>query len=390
MNSKINIRKGISMTQHKNISPDNQHIIHRWILPTKVLLNTITPASEDLYKLAFVSDTSSYFILVDVSPLTWKELGLEQTDIIGNAGSSTRLQNARKINGVFFDGTTDITINAIDNTERIASSEKGIANGVATLDTSGLISITQLPSYVDDVLEYEALSLFPTTGVSGKIYVDTATSKTYRWSGTVYVYITSGAVDSVSGKTGVVSLVSSDVGLGNVDNTADLAKPISAATQTALNLKVNASSLSKSLVGLGNVDNTSDLDKPISTATQNALDTKAETTGMRMTGEITGIRETAVQMMDDIIDLAAGNLFTKTITTTITFNIVSVLPYPAVNSFILELRNGGSHSFEWFPDVKWTGGKIPALTTVGVDILGFYSPDGGLTWRGVLLSKDSK
>ena len=56
------------------------------------------------------------------------------------------------------------------------------------------------------------------------------------------VYITSGAVDSVAGKTGVVTLVKGDVGLGNVDNTSDLNKPVSTAQQTALNLKANLAS----------------------------------------------------------------------------------------------------------------------------------------------------
>ena len=56
------------------------------------------------------------------------------------------------------------------------------------------------------------------------------------------VYITSGAVDSVAGKTGVVTLVKGDVGLGNVDNTSDLNKPISTTQQSALDLKANLAS----------------------------------------------------------------------------------------------------------------------------------------------------
>lgn len=164
---------------------------------------------------------------------TWNQ------DTTGNSGTATKLATARTINGVAFDGTANISINAVDSTARIASSEKGVANGVATLDASGLVPSTQLPSYVDDVLEFATLSVFPTTGVIGKIYVDLATNKTYRWSGTAYIYITSGAVDSVAGKTGVVSLVKADVGLGNVDNTSDLNKPISTATQTALNGKAD-------------------------------------------------------------------------------------------------------------------------------------------------------
>lgn len=53
------------------------------------------------------------------------------------------------------------------------------------------------------------------------------------------------AVQSVAGKTGVVTLVKADVGLGNIDNTSDANKPISAATQTALNLKANESEVVK-------------------------------------------------------------------------------------------------------------------------------------------------
>lgn len=85
--------------------------------------------------------------------------------------------------------------------------------------------------------------------------------------------------------SGNISIDKADVGLGNADNTADLSKPISTATQTALNLKLatngNGSSLTgltKSQVGLANVDNTSDASKPISVATQSALDLKANIT----------------------------------------------------------------------------------------------------------------
>ena len=71
----------------------------------------------------------------------------------------------------------------------IATSAKGAASGVAELDSNGKVPASQLPSYVDDVLEYSAKSSFPTTGETGKIYVDTSDNKTYRWSGTAYVEI---------------------------------------------------------------------------------------------------------------------------------------------------------------------------------------------------------
>ena len=74
------------------------------------------------------------------------------------------------------------------------------------------------------------------------------------------------------------------MGLGNVDNTSDLLKPISTLVQNALNDKAdsvnptfsgNVQGLTKTHVGLSNVNNTSDANKPISTATQSALDLKA-------------------------------------------------------------------------------------------------------------------
>ena len=146
------------------------------------------------------------------------------------------------VNGHVTAGDNPTTLAGYGITDAVSSASRGVANGVATLDASGLVPSTQLPAYVDDVLEYANLAGFPTTGEASKIYVARDTNKTYRWSGTTYVYITSGAVDSVAGKTGVVTLVKGDVGLGNVDNTSDINKPVSTAQQTAINLKANLAS----------------------------------------------------------------------------------------------------------------------------------------------------
>lgn len=140
--------------------------------------------------------------------------------------------------------------------------------------------------------------------------------------------VTSGNPVLFSGTTGKVladvsfssfktslSLTKSDVGLGSVDNTSDLGKPVSTATQTALDAKVTGPasvtdgnpavfdttsgklikqvtfsafktslSLTKSDVGLGNVDNTSDTNKPVSTAQQTALNLKADLASPALTG----------------------------------------------------------------------------------------------------------
>lgn len=58
----------------------------------------------------------------------------------------------------------------------------------------GLVPSAQLPTYVDDVLEYTNFAGFPVTGETGKIYIDITESRTYRWSGTVYVNIGQGVL----------------------------------------------------------------------------------------------------------------------------------------------------------------------------------------------------
>lgn len=118
---------------------------------------------------------------------------------------------------------------------------KQSSGSYATLDGSGKVPAAQLPSYVDDVLEYANLAAFPATGATGTIYVAIDTAKAYRWTGSTYLEISPSEVTSVAGKTGAVTLAKADVGLGNVDNTSDASKPVSSATQTALNAKANLS-----------------------------------------------------------------------------------------------------------------------------------------------------
>ena len=57
----------------------------------------------------------------------------------------------------------------------------------------GVVPASQLPSYVDDVLEFPTLAGFPATGEAGKIYIDASTGKTYRWNGTGYTEISASA-----------------------------------------------------------------------------------------------------------------------------------------------------------------------------------------------------
>ena len=102
--------------------------------------------------------------------------------------------------------------NAIANAAYIPTSQKGANSGVAELDANGKVPSSQLPSYVDDVIEgYKSGADFfedsahtaskKITGETGKIYVDLSTNVTYRWSGTAYVEISASLALGETGAT---------------------------------------------------------------------------------------------------------------------------------------------------------------------------------------------
>lgn len=258
------------------------------------------------------------------------------------------------------DTTLQNNINAINNS-------KGVANGIATLDQNGLVPSSQLPSYVDDVIEVSTFSALPDTGESGKIYITQDTNLTYRWSGTAYVEISQSlalgetsstayagdkgkaTTDKVNrlpnkmltGTTGS-SVSDSSVVLNfsyydqEAQSTGATQQTISSATtskagvmtaadktklnglkdqagitadidtvqtnlETHINNKTNPHEVTKAQVGLGNVDNTADADKPISTATQTALDAKFSLT------EGNSLKTTADSLPDRIIAYIPGS-----------------------------------------------------------------------------------
>jgi hypothetical protein len=138
------------------------------------------------------------------------------------------------------------------DTSRMAASLKGAANGVAELDANGKVPSSQLPSYVDDVIEgyyhnskfyKEAAHTTEITGESGKIYVDLSSEKTYRWSGSAYAEI------------------SSSLALGETSSTAYRGDRGKTAYDHSQLTSGNPHNVTKSNVGLGNVDNTSDATK---------------------------------------------------------------------------------------------------------------------------------
>lgn len=127
-----------------------------------------------------------------------------RTQLTGNAtGSLTALATTAKASLI-------AAINEVNTAvlSRIPASEKGTANGVATLDGTGRIPSAQLPGFVDDVLEFANLAALPVTGVTGVLYVTLNDNRVYRWTGSVYVEVSAGAgggVTAFNGRTGAVT-----------------------------------------------------------------------------------------------------------------------------------------------------------------------------------------
>lgn len=159
-------------------------------------------------------------VMTTVGSLTKSDVGLGNVDNTSDANKpvSTAQQSA-----------LDLKINL---------SEKGSNSGVAELDSGGKVPSAQLPSFVDDVLEYANLASFPVTGEASKIYIDLSTNKTYRWSGSVYVEVGGGGV-----------------ALGETSSTAYRGDRGKTAYDHSQLTSGNPHAVTKGEVGLGNVTN---------------------------------------------------------------------------------------------------------------------------------------
>ena len=104
--------------------------------------------------------------------------------------------------------------NALAGVKSHMDTFKSVAGGYASLDGSGKVPASELPSYVDDVVEVANYAALPGTGETGKIYVTLDTNKCYRWSGSVYVQVAQG-VDTLTttGTSGAATLVGSTLNI---------------------------------------------------------------------------------------------------------------------------------------------------------------------------------
>jgi hypothetical protein len=139
------------------------------------------------------------------------------------------------------------------------SSLAAVATSGNAADLTGVLSSAQLPALAITSVSVVAsqAAMLALTAQEGDVAKRSDTGQTFMLAtapaSTLANWVeleANGDVLSVAGKVGVVTLVKGDVGLGNVDNTSDLNKPVSTATQTALNAKQNLDATLTALAGL--------------------------------------------------------------------------------------------------------------------------------------------
>ncbi len=153
--------------------------------------------------------------------------------------------------------SSDVTTALGYTPENVAN--KGVNNGYASLDGGGKVPSSQLPSYVDDVIEVSSFATLPTTGETGKIYITLDTNKIYRWSGSVYVEVSSsaavwgGITGTLSNQTDLQNALNAKL---NVTTAASTYVPYTGATGAvnlgAYDLKVNELTIGKGTSSLSN------------------------------------------------------------------------------------------------------------------------------------------
>lgn len=232
-----------------------------------------------------------------------KPISTAQQAALDKKADKTTTINGHALSGNVTIAKSDFGLGNVTNDAQVKRSEMGVASGVATLDTTGKVPASQLPSYVDDVLEYTSRAGFPTTGQSGIIYVDLATNKTYRWGGTDYVEISAslalGETSSTAyagdkGKANADAITALQARVGNVesknstqDTAIQTAQGAAEAAQTTATQAKNAAANNADAINKI-VKGTTTVEKATAATTATKLDAKKT---FSLTGNVTGSYE---------------------------------------------------------------------------------------------------
>lgn len=244
--------------------------------------------------------------------------------------------------------------NIADTAKPISTAQQTALNGKADL-VGGFVPSAQLPSYVDDVLEYANLAALPGTGVAGIIYVTLDENKTYRWSGSAYTEI------------------SASLALGETSGTAYRGDRGKVAYDHSQLVAGNPHNVTKADVGLSNVSNTSDANKPVSTAQQTALDLKANFLVPTSGNVNTGTAQTIPA------PTAPASVFKYTLTGNCTFTLPTAVDG---SSFIARVFTGAGSFTATFTGAKWPIAGAPTVTATASKMDEFAFASDGTNWYG--------
>lgn len=178
---------------------------------------------------------------------------------VGGEYTKVQVNNKGQVTGGGKLGFSDLPPISADQVGAIPMTQKGTADGVASLDSSGKVPASQLPGFVDDVREFDNREAFPGTGEDGVIYIANDTNQTYRWGGSGYVPIGSdlalGETSSTAypGDKGKAAYDHSQVKTGNPHGTT--ATDVGAAPAAHMEIKASGTQLGHIKPGTGmNVD----------------------------------------------------------------------------------------------------------------------------------------
>ena len=253
-------------------------------------------------------------------------------DIVGT--TDTQTLSGKTISGSS-NTVSDIPQSAVtgltsDLSAKEDAANKNEANGFCGLDGSGKVAAAQLPSYVDDILEFASEAGFPATGESGKIFVDQSNGKVFRWTGSAYAEISPSP-----GSTDAVAEGATNLYFTNARADARISTAVSTLTNPTIN------GFTEGSLALGTVGASATL-----------------------------------SIVDDSV-----------ITATLTASTATTFAMPPValgKSFTLMLRQAAAtgNGTATFTAVKWPTSGAPTITaTAGrMDILSFFSD--GINWYG--------
>lgn len=260
--------------EHEVIPPGEIHAPHNWVVADEASRLALVVTEADRGKYCWQRDNESQWFLSAHDPATWQPMAttvawgdiadkpdlIEEGDIrltdsrtpTGGAGGvlSGSFPNPGFAVDMATQGEVDTQVTllytALDDlgAAKIDATEKGAANGVATLGADSKIPESQLPSVaITDVFAVaDQAAMLALTAERGDIAVRSDLNKTFALAALpastlanwLELRTPTDAVLSVAGRTGAITLAKADVGLGNVDNTSDADKPVSTAQAAAL------------------------------------------------------------------------------------------------------------------------------------------------------------